>query len=157
MYQNLTFYEDFWKMNRLKAEFPTSGTFSLLQSEKLWICKRDFFSRSLLLEIQLYTWVNQTLKNLFNAKFVMIFFIKFRTPYEFNLGKKKASKNVSPSLFAFGTKCILQFHCVLSNLLLKDLFSHLLNHGQSSYWTAKSSFLFFFWQATILRLTQITP
>ena len=56
---------------------------------------------------------------------------------------KKASKNVSPSLFAFGTKCILQVHCVLSNLLLKDLFSHLLNHGQSSYWTAKSSFLFF--------------
>ena len=42
-YRSLTFYEDFWKMNLLKAEFPTSGTFSLLQPEKLWIYKRDFF------------------------------------------------------------------------------------------------------------------
>ena len=52
-YQNLTFDEDFWEMNRLKAEFPTSRTFSLLQSEKLWICKWDFFSKSLMLEIEL--------------------------------------------------------------------------------------------------------
>ena len=27
-YRSLTFYEDFWTMNILKAEFPTSGTFS---------------------------------------------------------------------------------------------------------------------------------
>ena len=42
-YRSLTFYEDFWKMNLLKAEFPTSGSFSLLQHEKLCIYKRYFF------------------------------------------------------------------------------------------------------------------
>ena len=49
--------------------------------------------------------------------------------------------------------CFLQVK--LTFIFLSTEKCSILTHGQSSYWTAKASFLF--WQATILRLTQITP